>query len=89
MILLGAPCCTQPLIFNQLLEVLQKNRNKVALNPSDRKRQEMLEKQFDHSMPILEPLKASIFKTDELIDEIIYRLYGLTKEEIKIVKGVV
>jgi len=38
-------------------------------------------------MSILEPLKAIIFKTDELIDEIVYRLYGLTEEEIKIVEG--
>ncbi|HHT9138594.1 MAG TPA: hypothetical protein ACFYEK_15290 [Candidatus Wunengus sp. YC60] len=38
-------------------------------------------------MSILEPLKARIKATDELIDEIIYWLYGLTEEEIRIVKG--
>ena len=38
-------------------------------------------------MPILEPLKARIKGTDELIDEIVYRMYGLTEEEIKIVNG--
>lgn len=38
-------------------------------------------------MSILEPLKARINATDELIDEIVYRLYGLTEEEIKVVKG--
>lgn len=72
--------------FNQLLVVLKKNRNKISIDPSDRKKQEMLEKQFDHSMSILEPLKARIKATDELIDEIVYRLYGLTEEEIKVVK---
>jgi len=40
-------------------------------------------------MSILEPLKARIKATDELVDEIVYRLYGLTEEEIKVVKGVV
>ena len=40
-------------------------------------------------MSILEPLKNRIKATDELIDEIVYRLYGLTQEEIKVVKGVV
>ena len=40
-------------------------------------------------MSILEPLKARIFKTDELIDEIVYRLYGLTEGEIEVVKGAV
>ncbi len=72
--------------FNQLLEVLKKNRNKVSLDPSDRKTQELLEKQFAKSMSILEPLKAKIKATDELIDEIVYRLYGLTEKEIEVVK---
>jgi len=40
-------------------------------------------------MSILEPLKTRIFKTDELIDEIVYRLYGLAEEEIEVVKGAV
>ncbi len=26
-------------------------------------------------------------KTDDLIDEIVYKLYGLTEEEIAVVKG--
>jgi len=39
-------------------------------------------------MSILEPLKTRIKATDELIDEIVYRLYGLTEEEIKIIKGI-
>lgn len=73
--------------FNQLLEVLKKNRNKISIDPSDRKKQEMLEKQFDHSISILEPLKTKIKATVDLIDEIVYRLYGLTEEEIKIVKA--
>ena len=73
--------------FNQLLEVLKKNRNKVSLDPSDRKTQELFENQFARSMSILEPLKALIKATDELIDEIVYRLYGLTEEEITVVKG--
>ena len=73
--------------FNQLLEVLKKNRNKVSLNPSDRKAQELLENQFTKSMLILEPLKFRISGTDELIEEIVYKLYGLTEEEIDIVNG--
>lgn len=40
-------------------------------------------------MPIFESLKARIFKTDELIDEIVYRLYGLTEEDIKIVRQMI
>jgi len=33
------------------------------------------------------PLKEKPCKTDWLIDQIVYRLYGLTEEEIKIVEG--
>jgi hypothetical protein len=47
----------------------------------------MLENQFAKSMSILKPLKTGIKATDELIDEIVYKLYGLTEEEIKVVKG--
>ncbi len=75
--------------FNQFLEILKRNRNKISIDPSDRKTQEMLEKQFGKSTSILEPLKARIKATDELIDEIVYRLYGLTEEEIEVVKDAI
>jgi hypothetical protein len=73
--------------FDHLLEVLKKNKNKISLDPSDRKKQELLEKHFQKSMTVLSPLKAKIRETDDLIDEIVYKLYGLTDEEIGIVKG--
>ncbi|HHT9105950.1 MAG TPA: Eco57I restriction-modification methylase domain-containing protein [Candidatus Wujingus californicus] len=75
--------------FNQFLEVLKKNRNKVSIDPSDRKIQELLERHYTKSMSILKPLKTRIKATDELIDEIVYRLYGLTEKEIEVVKGAV
>jgi len=31
------------------------------------------------------PLEAQIAFTDDLIDQIVYRLYGLTQEEIELV----
>ena len=40
-------------------------------------------------MAKLTPLKAKIAATDRLIDLIVYRLYGLTEEEIAIVEGTV
>lgn len=36
----------------------------------------------------LRPVKAQLAWTDGLIDQIVYRLYGLTAEEIKVVEGV-
>jgi len=37
-------------------------------------------------MSVLEPLKEKIKTTDNLIDQIVYRLYGLTDKEIEIVE---
>jgi type II restriction/modification system DNA methylase subunit YeeA len=36
---------------------------------------------------MLGPLKEKIRATDNLIDQIVYKLYGLTDEEIKVVEG--
>lgn len=73
--------------FNHLLDVLKKNRNNLTIDPSNRKTQELFEKHFTKSMSVLEPLKEKIKATDDLIDQIVYKLYGLTEEEIGIVKG--
>jgi hypothetical protein len=34
-----------------------------------------------------EPIQRQIAATDRSIDELVYKLYGLTEEEIKIVEG--
>ncbi len=46
-----------------------------------------MEKHFIKSSAVLEPLKEKIKATDNLIDQIVYRLYDLTQEEIEIVEG--
>ena len=38
-------------------------------------------------MNVLAPLKVHIKATDNLVDQIVYRLYGLTDDEIAIVEG--
>jgi len=73
--------------FNHLLDVLKKNKNKLSADPSQRKIQELLEEHFSKSMALLEPLKEKIRSTDSLIDQIVYKLYGLTDEEIETVEG--
>jgi hypothetical protein len=72
--------------FNHLLDVLKKNKNKLTIDPSNRKTQELFEKHFAKSMTVLEPLKEKIQTTDELIDQIVYKLYNLTPEEIEVVE---
>ncbi len=72
--------------FEHLLDVLKKNKNKLSIDPSNRKKQELLENHFTKSMLVLEPLKEKIKATDSLIDQIVYKLYGLTDKEIEIVE---
>lgn len=74
--------------FIGLLDVLKKNKSKLSIDLSSRKSHELLEEHFKESIAKLDPLKTRIKATDGLIDEIVYRLYGLTEEEMKIVKGV-
>jgi hypothetical protein len=47
----------------------------------------VLKDAFQNSMAKLSPLKNNIATTDRLIDLIVYRLYGLTDEEIEVVEG--
>jgi hypothetical protein len=71
--------------IDALLNVLKKNKQKISVDPSNRKFQETLEKHFKESMSALTPLKTKIKATDNLIDQMVYKLYGLTDEEIKVV----
>jgi hypothetical protein len=73
--------------FNHLGEVLKKNKKKISVNPSRREFQALLEDEFVNSMAVLNPLKEKIRTTDALIDEIVYKLYRLTQEEITVVKA--
>jgi hypothetical protein len=70
-----------------LLAVLRQNRRKLRIDPDARATQEAIDREFSTSVEKLTPLKANIAATDRLIDQIVYRLYGLTGEEIAIVEG--
>jgi hypothetical protein len=73
--------------YESFLAVLKKNRKKLAIDPARRESAEALKAEFEGSLGKLVPLRERIRLTDELIDAIVYRLYGLTEEEIGIVDG--
>ena len=73
--------------FDELLAILKKNKRKIAIDPARREPQERLRAEFDASVGKLKPLMERIAATDGLIDQIVYKLYGLTEEEIGIVEG--
>ena len=73
--------------YEGFLAVLKKNRKKLAIDPARREPGEALRAEFEGSVGKLAPLRERIRQTDELIDAVVYRLYGLTEEEIGIVEG--
>ena len=72
---------------DNLISTFKKNKKKIQIDPSRRDFQDRLSTEFDKSIQKLMPLKREIKMTDRLIDQIVYKLYGLTEEEIKIVEG--
>lgn len=75
------------LSFDELIEVMKKNSKKIKIDPVARKEQQSLEKEYQDSLNTLLPIKDQLRRCDKLIDAIVYRLYGLTDEEIAIVEG--
>ncbi|MDP8241328.1 MAG: TaqI-like C-terminal specificity domain-containing protein [Candidatus Hatepunaea meridiana] len=72
--------------LDTVVNVLIKNRRKLKANPSARSFQEKIENELDKSKKKLNPLKTRLTATDRLIDLIVYKLYGLTEDEIRIVE---
>ena len=75
--------------FIELINILEKkpNAKKLRVNPHDRGFQDnILKPEFIRSKEKLIPIRESIESTDRLIDQIVYKLYGLTDEEIAIVE---
>jgi hypothetical protein len=73
--------------YESFLAVLKKNSKKLAVDPARREPAEALRAELEGSMGKLLPLRERIRQTDELIDAMVYKLYGLTEEEIRIVEG--
>ncbi|MBM3333150.1 hypothetical protein FJY63_00650 [Candidatus Sumerlaeota bacterium] len=69
-----------------LLEILRQNSAKLEQQIT-RAMEEEIEREFRKSADKLGPLRDKIASTDRLIDLIVYRLYGLSGDEVAIVEG--
>jgi Eco57I restriction-modification methylase/TaqI-like C-terminal specificity domain len=76
-----------PLAFEELLDILRKNKGRFGVSLSDTGLVERLRNEFEGSLERVLPLKDRLAKTDALIDQVVYQLYGLTEEEIGVVEG--
>lgn len=59
---------------------------KKKVNTKLRRNREYLEREFNESLAIITPLLQNIEKIDNLIDQMVYKLYNLTDEEINIIE---
>jgi hypothetical protein len=75
--------------FTKFVDVLVKNKNKIkeGYNPKSPTNRKNLDAWYVDSCEKLKPLKVKIDTTDALIDQIVYKLYGLSEEEIKVIEG--
>lgn len=76
--------------FEDILAVLTISANRRRLrgfNPRSRGDVEKLEQEFTASVDVLRPLKERIQATDRLIDAVVYRLYGLSEDEVRMVEA--
>ena len=69
------------------MEILGKNRGRIVASLSDPAIAGHLRQEYEASLARVLPLKERLARTDRLIDQIVYALYGLTKDEIAIVEG--
>ena len=77
----------EPLAPDALWDIVVKNRSRLGVNPSHPGLKERVLEHYEQSLEKVLPLKEQLRRTDNLIDAVVYRLYGLTEEEIRVVEG--
>ena len=68
--------------FEEFLQEVKKKKVDIT----QRKTQDLLEKEFNESLEIIEIIQREIKETDDKINQLVYDLYELTEEEINIIE---
>jgi len=76
------------LSFEGFWKILEKNKNGMRANLKSRELFDAVKTEYEKSLSRLIPIKETLQKTDWLIDQVVYKLYCLTEEEIKLVEDV-
>ncbi len=66
-------------------ETVSKNQRRLCTSPEAAATE--LHLTYEDSLAVLRPLLGRIVRTDRLIDFIVYRLYGLTEEEVAVAES--
>ena len=69
-----------------LRDIIAKNRARLGLRVGAEVQDE-ISRRYAAALDTVLPLKERLARTDRLIDQIVYRLYGLTDDEIAVVEG--
>jgi hypothetical protein len=72
--------------FAEIKSILQENKKRLLV-PLNEAFLAKVEQSYQQSLDKILPLKRQLAQTDKLIDRVVYRLYGLTEEEIRVVEG--
>jgi hypothetical protein len=73
--------------FEEFWKILEKNKSRIQANLKSREIFDNIKTEYEKSLSRLLPIKEKLKKTDWLIDQIVYKLYGLNEKEIKVVEG--
>ena len=73
--------------FSAILAVLRKNSSRLGISLSDKATFDKIQVEYKASLTKLLPIKDRLACTDHLIDQVVYRLFGLTVNEITFVEG--
>jgi hypothetical protein len=74
--------------WSEMRRVLDRNSRKITkVNVKGREASDLIRGEWEASVGKLQPLLARIAATDRLIDLIVYRLYGLTEDEVAVVES--
>ena len=76
----------EPLSFEEFFRILERNKNKIQANLKNRKVYESIKAEYEKSLSKLLIVKEKLKKTDWLIDQIVYKLYGISDDEIKVIE---
>lgn len=71
----------------RLLELLRKNRRKLKVDPATREFQDRVLTEYSHSKAKITPLLEENTRLDRLLDSVMFWLYGLSRDEMRIVEG--
>jgi hypothetical protein len=73
--------------FADIEEFLFQNKARLGVSLVHTDFSRALQREFNELVRKLQPIRQKIARTDDLIDQVVYRLYGLSAEEIAVVEG--